>query len=130
MVRLQWRERLHQIAFQVLLSVNWKGLTGCSNTSVNGSYVAHEEGSNFLFTFPSSTGTLVSIKFKAGSISTYNGEVSAAKLLARQGNGLATYASNYQPEQTYFAPTLKINDLEVHSLQMGPQPGRLEARYS
>ena len=109
-------------------------LTGCSNTSVDGSYVAHDEGSSFLFTFPSSTGTLVSIKFKAGSISKYNGAVSETKLLARQGNGLATYASDNQPEQTYFAPTFsrpfKVNSkwFDVMTQQINSAPDHADSK--
>src|ERR1017187_2604998 len=55
-------------------------LMSCTNASVNGSYVAHENGSKFVFTFPSSAGTLVSVTYKSGSIRSYNRAVSAAKL--------------------------------------------------
>jgi hypothetical protein len=107
---------------------------GCSDASFDGSYVAHEKGSRFLFTFPSVAGTLVNVTFKSGSIGSYNRAVSAAKLFAQQGNGLVTYESEYQPAQTYFSPTFsrpfKIVStwFDVMTQQINSAPAHFDSR--
>jgi hypothetical protein len=109
-------------------------LMGCSDATSDGSDVAHEKGSMFLLTFPSSTGTLVSITFKSGSIGSYNRAVSAAKLFARQGNGLVTYESAYEPAQVYFSPTFsrpfKVESswFDVMTQQINSAPDHIDSR--
>jgi len=80
-------------------------LSGCTDASSNGTYAGQLRGSNFDLELPTTSGTLATVVFKPGTISSYNTAVSGVRLLIEQTGGLQSYLTSAQPSGIFFQPT-------------------------